>query len=218
MTITQELFDLNQTIAAELFQDIVHPWIVLPVIQDFIPRLIAKLPSTYKEIKENVWVGEGTTIAPTATIIGPAIIGCHTEIRHAAYIRQHVIIGDHVVVGNATEVKNSILFNKVQIPHFNYVGDSILGYKAHLGAGVKLSNVKSDYTPISLTINGEKYETSLKKIGALLGDGVEIGCNAVLNPGTIIGKNSNVYPLTLVRGTIPANHIFKNDGSLVQKR
>lgn len=179
---------------------------------------MSKLDDDYTQIKPNVWVGNGTIIAEYVQIDGPTIIGKNCEIRHGAYIKSNVIIGDEVVIENSSELKNSIVFNNAQVPHFNYVGDSILGYKAHIGAGVKLSNLKSDKSLISIEIDGNRIEKGLKKMGAIIDDRVEIGCNAVLNTGTVIGKDSNVYPLTFVRGYIPEGCIVKNDGSVVMKR
>lgn len=177
------------------------------------------LPGDYERIAENVWVGKGTEIDDSVRIKGPAIIGYDCAIRHTAYIRENVIIGDGAVVGNSTELKNALLFDKVEVPHFNYVGDSVLGYKAHLGAGVILSNLKSAKDNIIiLTENGDTLNTGLKKFGAMVGDFAEIGCNSVLNPGTIIGRESMVYPVTMVRGIVPERHILKNDGTLVPKK
>ncbi len=212
------LFDLGQTMAAGIFDDVTYAWEALPRIKEFVIQLAAGLPGDFDQVSENVWIGKGTTIETTAMIKGPAIIGYNCEIRHAAYIRGSVIIGNGVVIGNSTEIKNAILFNGVKVPHFNYIGDSILGYKSHLGAGVILSNVKSVQDHIKLRdINGQSFETGLKKFGALIGDYVEAGCNSVLNPGTIVGPGTNIYPLTMVRGIIPAGYILKNDGSLVPK-
>ncbi len=219
LVFVRNLFDLHQTIAAGMFNEATYAWEVLPGIKTFISRLASQLSGDFERISENVWVGKGTTIETTALIKGPAIIGCDCEIRHAAYIRGSAIIGNEVVVGNSTEIKNAILFNNVQVPHFNYVGDSVLGYRAHLGAGVILSNVKSAKDNVRINESGgQSYETGLKKFGAILGDGVEVGCNSVLNPGTIVGPGTNIYPLTMVRGIVPAGSILKNDGSLVQKR
>lgn len=192
-------------------------WEAIPKIADLLNLLSQKLPTGYQEIQPSVWIGPGTKVAPTATIIGPAIIGANGQIRHGAFVREQVICGDDVIIGNATEVKNSILFDGVQIPHFNYVGDSILGYKAHLGAGAIISNFKSAGDEIHVLINGEKVGSGLNKLGALLGDRVEVGCNSVLYPGTIIGQDSVVYPLTPVRGTLPARIILKNDGKVYTK-
>ncbi len=215
----ENLYDLNETIAAPLFEGAVYPWELLPKISDFIKKLGASLPTDqYTQIKENVWVSNSATIAPTAYIGGPAIIDDEAEIRHCAFIRGNAIVGKGAVVGNSTELKNVILFNKVQVPHYNYVGDSILGFKAHMGAGSITSNVKSDKTLVTVKDGEEGIETGLKKFGAMLGDHVEVGCNSVLNPGTVIGRNTNVYPTSMVRGCIPAGSIYKKRGEIVIKR
>lgn len=208
-----QLFDWQHSIAADLLQQEAFLWQAIPKIEEYILKLAKRLPDNYQEIKPNVWVGPGTEIARTAIVEGPAIIGASCQIRHNAYIRQHIICGDLVVIGNATEVKNAILFDGVQIPHFNYVGDSILGFKAHLGAGAILSNFKAQGDEIFLQFNKEKVGSGLRKFGALLGDEAEVGCNAVLFPGTILGPRSIIYPLCPVRGTIPADTIVKNNGS-----
>ena len=213
------LYDLNETIAAELLQTAEYPWELLPKISAFILELGAKLPKdTYTEIKEHVWVADCATIAPTACINGPAIIDEDAEVRHCAFIRGNAIVGKGAVVGNSTELKNVILFNKVQVPHYNYVGDSILGFKAHMGAGSITSNVKSDKTLVVVKNQKERVETGLKKFGAMLGDHVEVGCNSVLNPGTVIGRESNIYPTSMVRGCVPAHSIFKKTGEIVARR
>lgn len=215
----KNLYTLEETIAADLFQDAAYPWELLSRISGFILELGAKLPADkYTQIKENVWVANSAKVAPTACINGPAIIDEEAEIRHCAFIRGNAIVGKGAVVGNSTELKNVILFNKVQVPHYNYVGDSILGFKAHMGAGSITSNVKSDKTLVVVKNGEEQIETGLKKFGAMLGDCVEVGCNSVLNPGTVIGKNSNVYPTSMVRGCIPAGSIYKNQGEVVEKR
>jgi len=202
----ENFFDLNQTIAKKLFENIYYPWEVLPKIKNFILETGPTLSKDeYEEIKENVWVSKDAKIADSAYIDGPTIIGKGTEIRHCAFIRGGVIVGENCVVGNSTEIKNSILFNGVQVPHFNYVGDSVLGYKAHMGAGSITSNVKSDKSVVTVKIGSEKMDTGLKKFGAILGDHVEIGCNAVLNPGSVLGRNVSVYPTSMVRGFIPEN-------------
>jgi NDP-sugar pyrophosphorylase family protein len=208
----QQWLDFTKSIAGGWLRQEERWWEAIPQIADQLLALSQYLPADYQEIKPQVWVGPGSIIAPTATILGPAIIGANCQIRHGAFVRSQVICGDGVVIGNATEVKNSILFDAVQIPHFNYVGDSILGYKAHLGAGAIISNFKSAGDEIHVVVNQQKIGSGLQKLGALLGDRVEIGCNAVLFPGTIIGNDSIVYPLTSVRGTIPAEVIIKNDG------
>ena len=212
------LFDLNQTIAQKLFRRVTYPWEVLPKIKEFIVELTANLSKDYERIGESVWVGKGTTIERTALIKGPAIIGSNCEIRHAAYIRENVIIGNDVVVGNSSEIKNAILFNGAKAPHFNYIGDSVLGFESHLGAGVILSNLKSTQDNVRIKDSEGSIDSGLRKFGALVGDKAEIGCNSVLNPGTIIGKESIVYPLTLVRGIIPAQSIVKDDGRIVPRR
>ena len=218
MYTTKNLFDLNNTIAKKQLEKYEYPWLALPEIKNFIFDLIEELDKNeYKQIKENVWVHNSVTIAPSAFIEGPAIIGKDTEIRHCAYIRGNAIIGEGCVIGNSCEVKNAIIFNKSQVPHFNYVGDSILGYHAHMGAGSIVSNLKSDGKNITVRNGDEKVETGLRKFGAVVGDNVEIGCNSVLNPGTVIGKNSNVYPLARVRGLVPENSIYKDEDNIVEK-
>ena len=212
-----DLFNLDETDAAELFSRADYPWEILPMIGDYIKELGEKLDEDkYYRRGENIWIARDAVIFDSAYIKGPCIIGEKAEVRQCAFIRGNAIVGKNCVVGNSTELKNVILFNNVQVPHYNYVGDSILGYKAHMGAGSITSNVKSDKTLV--VIKGEeKYETGLKKVGAILGDGVEVGCNSVLNPGTIIGRNSNIYPLSPVRGVIPENCIFKNAEVIVAK-
>lgn len=215
---TENYLDLSKTIASEIFSGLSYPWEALPKIKDFILNLGPKLPKDeFEEIKENVWVSKEAVIANSAFIAGPTIICKGTEIRHCAFIRGSVVVGENCVVGNSTELKNAILFNNVQVPHFNYIGDSILGFKAHFGAGSIVSNVKSDKSNVSVLINGNKTDTGLRKFGAIVADYVEIGCNAVLNPGTIIGRNSNVYPTSMVRGIIGENMIFKAPGNIVKK-
>lgn len=213
------MLDLNETIAAELFEGKTYPWEVLPEIGDFIIKLGKTLdPSEYEEKSENVWIAKSATVAPTASITGPAIIGKDAEVRHCAFIRGKAIVGEGAVVGNSTELKNAVLFNKVQVPHYNYVGDSILGFKAHMGAGSITSNVKSDKKLITIKGPDCNIDTGIKKIGAFLGDNVEVGCGSVLNPGTIVGRESNIYPLSSVRGFIPAGSIYKKQGEVVTKR
>ena len=215
----QNLYNLSQTIASSLFKDVTYPWEVLPKIKDFIITLGNTLaPDVYEKRGENIWIAKSAKIAPTAYISGPVIIGEETEIRHCAFIRGNAIIGNNCVVGNSTELKNVVLFNNVQVPHYNYVGDSILGYHSHMGAGSITSNVKSDKTLVIVKNQVECIETGLKKFGAMLGDNVEVGCNSVLNPGTVIGKNSNIYPLSCVRGVVPANSIYKNQNEIVTKK
>lgn len=214
-----ELYDLKETIAAELFTGVTYPWEVLPKIHDFILKLGKSLPADiYEKRGEDIWVAKNARIAPTACLNGPLIIDEEAEIRHCAFIRGNAIVGKGAVVGNSTELKNVVLFNKVQVPHYNYVGDSVLGYKSHMGAGSITSNVKSDKTLVTIKCGDEKLETGLKKMGAMLGDGVEVGCNSVLNPGTVIGRNSNIYPTSMVRGVIPADSIYKNSGNIITKR
>lgn len=212
------LYNLEQTIAKKVFQGATYPWEVLPKINDFIIELGKTLgKDEYDEIAENVWVAKTAKIAPTAYITGPAIIGKNAEIRHCAFIRGKAIVGENAVVGNSTELKNVILFNNVQVPHYNYVGDSILGYKSHMGAGSITSNVKSDKKLVIVKNGNEKIETGLKKFGAMVGDNVEVGCGSVLNPGTVVGANTNIYPLSSVRGVIPPNSIYKNKNEIVEK-
>lgn len=211
-------YDLTKTIASKLFEEVLYPWEVLSKISDFIIEIGKTLSlEEYEKIGSNVWIAKSAKITPTAYIHGPAIICKEAEIRHNAFIRGNAIVGKGAVVGNSTELKNVILFDKVQVPHYNYVGDSILGYKAHMGAGAITSNVKSDKTLVSISYKNEKIPTKLKKMGAMLGDNVEVGCNSVLNPGTIIGKGSNVYPLSMVRGYVEANSIYKKQGEVVVK-
>jgi len=212
------LYDLEQTIAKELFDGVTYPWEVLTKISDFIIKIGNTLDlEKYNKIGENVWVAKTASVAPTAYIKGPAIIGENAEIRHCAFIRGNAIVGEGAVVGNSTELKNVILFNKVQVPHYNYVGDSILGYKSHMGAGSITSNVKSDKKLVIVKDGDEKIETGLKKFGAMIGDEVEVGCGSILNPGTVIGKNTNIYPLSSVRGVVPEKSIYKRQGEIVNK-
>ena len=213
-----ELYDLKETIARELFEGKTYPWELLPLIKEFILKLGASLPSEeYDHPEEQIWIARDAKIAPTASITGPCIIGKGAEIRQSAFIRGNAIVGEGAVVGNSTELKNVILFNKVQVPHYNYVGDSILGYRAHMGAGSITSNVKSDKRLVIVKGQGEELPTGLKKFGAMLGDYVEVGCGSVLNPGSVIGPHTNIYPLSSVRGVIPPNHIFENAGEIVEK-
>lgn len=214
----ENLYNLEETIAAELFQDAVYPWELLPKIGAFIQKLGESLPEDrYEKRGENVWIAKSAKVYPTAYINGPAIIDEEAEVRHCAFIRGNAIVGKGAVVGNSTELKNVILFNKVQVPHYNYVGDSILGYKAHMGAGSITSNVKSDKTLVVVKTEEGGIETGLKKFGAMLGDNVEVGCNSVLNPGSVIGRETNIYPLSRVRGYVPAKSIFKAPGNIVEK-
>lgn len=212
------LYTLDETIAKELFEGLTYPWEALPFIKDFIIRLGQSLPEDkYEQVKENVWVAKSANVYPTAYINGPAIIDEEAEVRHCAFIRGNAIVGKKAVVGNSTELKNVVLFNNVQVPHYNYVGDSILGYKSHMGAGSITSNVKSDKTLVVVKSREEQIETGLKKFGAMLGDHVEVGCNSVLNPGTVVGKETNIYPTSCVRGYIPARSIFKSPENIVEK-
>lgn len=212
------LYNLEETIAAKLFEGAEYPWELLPKISGFILELGKSLPADrYEQIQENVWAAKSAKIAQSACINGPAIIDEEAEIRHCAFIRGNAIVGKGAVVGNSTELKNVILFNKVQVPHYNYVGDSILGFKSHMGAGSITSNVKSDKTLVVVKDGEEKIETGLKKFGAMLGDHVEVGCNSVLNPGTVIGRNTNVYPTSMVRGCIPSGSIYKKRGEIAEK-
>ena len=215
---TVNLYDLSQTIASELLGETIYPWEALPKIGEFIRVLGSQLSKEeYIQQGEDIWIAKDANVAPSASIHGPAIIGKGAEIRHCAFIRGNAIVGEGAVVGNSTELKNVILFNKVQVPHYNYVGDSILGYKAHMGAGSITSNVNSDKKPIVIKGADVPVETGLKKIGAFLGDEVEIGCGSVLNPGTVIGKQSNIYPLSSVRGFVQARSIYKKQGEIVKK-
>ena len=214
---TSELFDLNHTMAKRYLEDFEYPWQALKGIKALILELGSGLGEEYTEISPTVWVHKTATVAPTAFVGGPCIIGANTEIRHCAYIRENALVGENCVVGNSVELKNVILFDNVQVPHFNYVGDSILGYKSHMGAGAVTSNVKSDQTLVTVKNGEERIETGLKKFGAMLGDHVEVGCNSVLNPGTVVGKHSNIYPTSCVRGTVPEGCIWKNDGRIVKK-
>lgn len=215
---TKELYDLNHTIAAELLSECEYPFEALPKISGFILKLIEGLDKDLFECKgENIWVAKSAKVAPTASITGPCIIDEGAEVRHCAFIRGNALVGKNSVVGNSTELKNVILFDNVQVPHYNYVGDSVLGYKSHMGAGSITSNVKSDKTLVVVKNGDEKIETGLKKFGAMLGDCVEVGCGSVLNPGTVIGKNSQVYPLSSVRGVVSANSIYKKAGEVVTK-
>ncbi|MBD5486651.1 MAG: UDP-N-acetylglucosamine pyrophosphorylase [Lachnospiraceae bacterium] len=213
-----ELYTLEETIAGEIFQGVTYPWEVLSKIGDFIMALGNTLPEELYEKKgDNVWIARNAKVYPSACINGPAIIDEEAEIRHCAFIRGNAIVGKGAVVGNSTELKNVILFNKVQVPHYNYVGDSILGYRAHMGAGSITSNVKSDKTLVVVRAGEESLETGLKKFGAMLGDNVEVGCNSVLNPGTVIGRQANIYPTSMVRGFIPARSIYKRQGEIAEK-
>lgn len=215
----ENLYNLGETIASKIFENAIYPWEVLPKIGDFIKELGRSLDKyEYEKKGEDIWIAKTATIAPTALIKGPAIIGKNAEIRHCAFIRGNAIVGEGVVVGNSTELKNVILFNKVQVPHYNYVGDSILGYKAHMGAGAITSNVKSDKKLVVVKSETKEIDTGLKKCGAMIGDEVEVGCGSVLNPGTVIGKKTNIYPLSSVRKVVKQNCIYKNQNEIVEKK
>lgn len=212
------LYNLDETIAKDLLVKYTYPWEVLPHIEEFIISLGKRLSKEeYTQVKENVWIHKTANVYESAYINGPVIICKDAEVRHCAFIRGKAIVGEAAVVGNSTELKNVILFNKVQVPHYNYVGDSILGYKSHMGAGSITSNVKSDKKLIVVKDKDENIETGLKKIGAMLGDNVEVGCGSVLNPGTVIGRNTNIYPLSSVRGVVPENSIYKSKNEIVEK-
>lgn len=215
---TAELFDLTKTEARELLERTEYPWEALAGIHDFILSYGKSLGEEYEKRGEDIWIHKTAKVAPTAYVNGPCIIGAETEVRHCAFIRGNAFVGRGAVVGNSTELKNVILFDKVQVPHYNYVGDSILGYRSHMGAGSITSNVKSDKTLVVVKDGEKKYETGLKKMGAILGDNVEVGCGSVLNPGTVIGKESNVYPLSSVRGVVPPGSIYKKAGEVAEKR
>ena len=213
------LYDLSRTAAKPLLESVRYPWEALPLIGDFIRKLGAALPpGEYERRGEDVWVAKSAKVFDSAYLHGPCIIGPDTEVRQCAFVRGSALVGAGCVVGNSTELKNVILFDGVQVPHYNYVGDSILGHRAHMGAGAITSNVKADRTPVAVQVNGERVATGLKKMGAMLGDFAEIGCNSVLNPGSIVGRHTNVYPLSMVRGYVPANSIFKRPGEIDAKR
>lgn len=219
MTTIRNLFDLSHTLAADYLAGFTYPWEALKGISGFILELGSRLdPAEYVQVSPQVWVHHTASVAPTAYLGSPCIIGPNTEVRHCAFVRGSALVGAHCVVGNSVELKNVILFDQVQVPHYNYVGDSILGYKSHMGAGSITSNIKSDRTPVEIKSPDGVLPTGLKKIGAMLGDYVEVGCNSVLNPGTVIGRNTNIYPLSCVRGTVPANSIFKTGGVIAPKR
>ena len=214
----KNLYNLGETIAKPLLENLTYPWEALPKISEYIIELGNKLDTEIYELRgENIWIAKSANIYPTAYIKGPAIIGENAEIRHCAFIRGNAIVGNNAVVGNSTELKNVILFNNVQVPHYNYVGDSILGYKSHMGAGSITSNVKSDKKLVIVKNGDETMETGLKKFGAMIGDNVEVGCGSVLNPGSVVGKNTNIYPLSSVRGVVPTNSIYKNQNEIVDK-
>lgn len=214
-----KLYTLSETIAEELLKKHTYPWEVLPEISEFIVKLGKTLPEDrFEKRGENIWIARSAKVAPTAFINGPVIIDEEAEIRHCAFIRGSAIVGKNAVVGNSTELKNVILFNRVQVPHYNYVGDSVLGYRSHMGAGSITSNVKSDKTLATIKLDEQKIETGLKKFGAMIGDEVEVGCGSVLNPGTVIGKRSNIYPLSSVRGYVEEESIYKKQGEVAKKQ
>ncbi len=214
-----DLYDLNHTMAAEYLKQFTYPWEALKGIKELILALGSQLDDKdYDQVSQDVWVHKTAKVAPTAFLGSPCIIGANTEVRHCAFIRGSALVGENCVVGNSVELKNVILFDNVQTPHYNYVGDSILGYKSHMGAGSITSNVKSDKTLVTVKSPAEAIPTGLKKMGAMLGDFVEVGCNSVLNPGTVIGRNSNVYPLSCVRGVVPENSIYKTGGIIASKQ
>ena len=215
---THELLDLSHTIANEYLDQFEYPWEALDGIKEAILKLGSGLPEAeYDEVQPNVWVHKTATVFPSAWLGAPCIIGPESEVRHCAFIRGSALVGAKCVVGNSVELKNVILFDNVQVPHYNYVGDSILGYKSHMGAGSITSNVKSDKTLVTVKCGDERMETGRKKFGAILGDCVEVGCNSVLNPGTVIGRNSNIYPVSCVRGVVPEHSIYKNSGEIIKK-
>ena len=218
LKISELYSDLSKTLAKELLEGKTYPWEVLPCISEFIVKLGNTLSEEeYEKKRENVWIAKSAKVAPTAYINGPAIIGKDAEVRHCAFIRGNALVGEGAVVGNSTELKNVILFDKVQVPHYNYVGDSILGYKSHMGAGSITSNVKSDKKLVVVKGKEVGMETGLKKFGAMLGDEVEVGCGSVLNPGTVVGSHTNIYPLSSVRGVVPSHSIYKNQNEVVEK-
>ncbi len=214
----EDLLDLSKTIAGGIFEGLEYPWEALPKIKEFILQLGAVLDeSVYEKRGEDVWIAKSAKIAPTAYINGPVIICPNAEVRHCAFIRGSAIVGEGAVIGNSTELKNCIIFNEAQVPHYNYVGDSILGYKAHLGAGSITSNLKSDKSLVTIPEGDGRLGTGLKKFGAIVGDNVEVGCNSVLNPGTVVGRNTNIYPLSMVRGVVEENSIYKKKGEVAEK-
>lgn len=214
----ERLFDLSHTVAAKLLSGVTYPYEALPLIHDFILKLGEMLAEDkFEKRGDNIWIAKSAVIAPTASLTGPLIIDENAEIRHCAFIRGNAIVGKNAVVGNSTELKNVILFDNVQVPHYNYVGDSILGYKSHMGAGSITSNVKSDKTLVEIKVQGVNVKTGLKKMGAVLGDNVEVGCGSILNPGSVIGANTNIYPLSSVRGYVPGGSIYKKQGEVVEK-
>ncbi len=214
----ENLLDLSKTMAAKIFDGLTYPWEALPKISEFIMSLGPTLPKEeYEQRGENIWIAKSAKVAPTAYLNGPLIICPEAEVRHCAFIRGSAIVGTGSVIGNSTELKNCIIFRNAQVPHYNYIGDSILGYKAHLGAGAITSNLKSDRSMVTIPVPEGRIDTELKKFGAIVGDNVEVGCNSVLNPGTVIGRNSTVYPLSMVRGTVPPDSIYKKQGEIANK-
>lgn len=214
-----ELFEMRGTLADGLLKGAVYPFEVFSEIGNFIIKTGTELdPEIYEQRGENIWIAKSAVVADSASITGPCIIGERTQVRHCAFIRGNALVGNDCVVGNSTELKNVVLIGSVQVPHYNYVGDSVLGFRSHMGAGSITSNVKSDKTPVVIKNGGETLETGLKKMGAVLGDFVEVGCGTVLNPGTVVGKNTNIYPLSMVRGVIPPNSIYKKNGEIAEKR
>ena len=212
------LLDLTKTVAADIFEGLVYPWEALPKISEFIMKLGAALPKDeYIQKDDNIWIAKSASVAESAYLHGPLIVCPEAEIRHCAFIRGSAIIGRGAVIGNSTELKNCIIFDKAQVPHYNYIGDSILGFQAHLGAGAITSNLKSDRSMVTVRREDEKLATELKKFGAIVGDRVEVGCNSVLNPGTVIGRNATVYPLSMVRGVVPSDSIYKKQGEVAEK-
>ena len=212
------LLDLTKTVAADIFEGLVYPWEALPKISEFIMKLGAALPKDeYIQKDDNIWIAKSASVAESAYLHGPLIVCPEAEIRHCAFIRGSAIIGRGAVIGNSTELKNCIIFDKAQVPHYNYIGDSILGFQAHLGAGAITSNLKSDRSMVTVRREDEKLSTELKKFGAIVGDHVEVGCNSVLNPGTVIGRNATVYPLSMVRGVVPSDSIYKKQGEVAEK-
>lgn len=215
---TANLVDTSHTMAAALFAQYDYPWEVLPHIKDFILELIKELdPEEYMEYAPDVWINKSVKVAPTASLNGPCIIGEGTEVRQCAFVRGSALIGKKCVIGNSTEVKNSIIFDNCEVPHYNYVGDSVLGFHAHMGAGSILSNIKADKKNVTIAAEGEKIQTGLRKMGAVLGDYVDLGCNSVCNPGSVIGPRTNLYPLSFVRGFVPADHVYKKQGEVAEK-
>lgn len=217
--VDQLFHQLEETLAKELLEQVTYPWEALKGIHDLILKLGPTLPEDiYEEREQQIWIARSAKVYPTATILAPAIIGPDTEVRPGAFIRGNALVGSGCVIGNSTELKNVIIFNSVQVPHYNYVGDSILGYHSHMGAGSITSNVKADKTPVTVKAGEAGITTGLKKFGAILGDWVEIGCNTVLNPGTVVGRKSHVYPVSMVRGMVPADSIYKKQGEVAQLR